>query len=593
MADWLNGYSKVIINGEEHYILSTFDTRYLKLDDAKLLELSDMNITLPANLDVLVYDLATGKWVNKTMDTAGLATKTGIQTLTNKTLTSPVINCQAAGSVQIPEDTPVNAVASSLTTALAGANNDIVWTAATKGADGDNITIEYVDPGTPSAALSVDVVGNAITVNLATDAGTSSSADIGAGLDGTVTTEVDTPGAAGDVYTIEVVLGTYAETSLVTALVGTDITVTLASDGGTKSSADIGAGANGVVTTEVDTPGVAGDAFSIEVVMGLVAGGAMAAAKLAQAITVTLGMDSGQCATAQIGSGVNGRVDLALTAPGVAGNAWTVTVDGAGADDCDLSAGQVGTDITVQLGKVGAALDPTKNTAALVAAALTALGSLDFTAVASGDGSGVFLAGEGPSNFEGGVDIAADDTKNTAALIAAAIDTLDEVSATASGDGSTAISAIEGPTAFAGGADALPDDTKNTAALIAAAISLHDGVTATASGTGADPISAAEGPTAFVGGVDPAITSTADDVKAAVATDVDAAALVSGADAGGDDGSGTVIAMVATPLAGGVDGTVGLANEIRQDDSWFYLCGTAGNTVSDANWRRITKGAAY
>ena len=67
---------------------------------------------------------------------------------------------------------PVNAVASTLTTSLTGANNDMVFTAKRKGAYGNGITVAYVNPGTPSAALSVAVVGKAITVNLATGAGT-------------------------------------------------------------------------------------------------------------------------------------------------------------------------------------------------------------------------------------------------------------------------------------------------------------------------------------------------------------------------------------------------------------------------------------
>ena len=67
---------------------------------------------------------------------------------------------------------PVNAVAATITTSLPGANNDLVFTAKRKGVYGNEITVAYVDPGTPSAALSVAVVGKAITVNLATGAGT-------------------------------------------------------------------------------------------------------------------------------------------------------------------------------------------------------------------------------------------------------------------------------------------------------------------------------------------------------------------------------------------------------------------------------------
>jgi hypothetical protein len=55
-----------------------------------------------------------------------------------------------------------------LVTALAGANNDVIWTARTVGTGGNAITIAYVNPGGNNQALSVGVVGNAITVNLAT-----------------------------------------------------------------------------------------------------------------------------------------------------------------------------------------------------------------------------------------------------------------------------------------------------------------------------------------------------------------------------------------------------------------------------------------
>jgi len=45
-------------------------------------------------------------------------------------------------------------------------------------------------------------------------------------------------------------------------------------------------------------------------------------------------------------------------------------------------------------------------------------------------------------------------------------------------------------------------------------------------------------------------------------------------------------------LAGGVDGTVGEANETCADASYFYHA-IAANTVADANWRQVTLGVAY
>lgn len=59
--------------------------------------------------------------------------------------------------------------AASLTTSLTGTNNDLVYTADTAGTAGNSITIEYLDPATINASLSVDVTGTAIVINLATD----------------------------------------------------------------------------------------------------------------------------------------------------------------------------------------------------------------------------------------------------------------------------------------------------------------------------------------------------------------------------------------------------------------------------------------
>ncbi len=58
-------------------------------------------------------------------------------------------------------------------------------------------------------------------------------------------------------------------------------------------------------------------------------------------------------------------------------------------------------------------------------------------------------------------------------------------------------------------------------------------------------------------GVAPAITSTAALIKTAIEASAAATALVTVANAGGNDGTGVVIALAATPLASGVDGTAG------------------------------------
>ncbi|MCK5641145.1 MAG: hypothetical protein KAJ19_10120, partial [Gammaproteobacteria bacterium] len=51
------------------------------------------------------------------------------------------------------------------------------------------------------------------------------------------------------------------------------------------------------------------------------------------------------------------------------------------------------------------------------------------------------------------------------------------------------------------------------------------------------------------------------------------------------DGAGAV-------MTGGIDGTVGVANEHCADASYVYHA-IAANTIADANWRRVSLGAVY
>ena len=69
------------------------------------------------------------------------------------------------------EDIDMSGTYASKTTALAGANNDVVWTAKTIGSIGNMLQIQYVDPAGNNQALSVSVVGTLIRVSLATGAG--------------------------------------------------------------------------------------------------------------------------------------------------------------------------------------------------------------------------------------------------------------------------------------------------------------------------------------------------------------------------------------------------------------------------------------
>jgi hypothetical protein len=109
-------------------------------------------------------------------------------------------------------------------------------------------------------------------------------------------------------------------------------------------------------------------------------------------------------ATAAIGAGVDGVVTTTVDAAGTAGNTWTIEVVAGVGLNVALSANTVGTDITVTLGTDGAgALDPTKNTATLVAGVITALALV--TAAASGTGATPLAAPEGPTTFTGGLGI--------------------------------------------------------------------------------------------------------------------------------------------------------------------------------------------
>ena len=61
-------------------------------------ELTDVTITTVADNEVLAYDSTSSEWINQTAAEAGLATLTGTETLTNKTLTTPTIDLSGVTS---------------------------------------------------------------------------------------------------------------------------------------------------------------------------------------------------------------------------------------------------------------------------------------------------------------------------------------------------------------------------------------------------------------------------------------------------------------------------------------------------------------
>lgn len=81
---------------------------------------------------------------------------------------------------------PVNAVAATANVNPTGDDNALTFTARVYGAAGNGISIRYVDPGAASQSLAVSVVGQAITVSLATGSGsaiTSTAADVKAAIE--------------------------------------------------------------------------------------------------------------------------------------------------------------------------------------------------------------------------------------------------------------------------------------------------------------------------------------------------------------------------------------------------------------------------
>jgi len=109
-----------------------------------------------------------------------------------------------------------------------------------------------------------------------------------------------------------------------------------------------------------------------------------------------------KAASQTIGAGQDGEVTVTAAVKGVAGNDLDIIVSNAGADDCAMTADIAAGVITVTLGKTAAALEPTKNTATLVAAAINLL--TEVTAAASGTGDDSLVAAEASQDFVGGQD---------------------------------------------------------------------------------------------------------------------------------------------------------------------------------------------
>lgn len=136
-------------------------------------------------------------------------------------------SCQAVYDVSAPSaktfDSPLFA---------ALVNQSLTYTAVTAGADGNDISLELLDTGVPSQALEINVVADAISVNLELDAGTASELE----EQDLTYTAVDV-GVAGDSITIQYI-GDGASGSETVDVTTTHIVVHMDPTAVTGSSAD-------------------------------------------------------------------------------------------------------------------------------------------------------------------------------------------------------------------------------------------------------------------------------------------------------------------------------------------------------------------
>jgi hypothetical protein len=448
--------------------------------------------------------------------------------------------------VELGTDPDANAI----TTIGSGTNGIVTVEVDAAGSAGNTDTIEVilgVDGGNLGAALA----GTDLTVTLGMTSASAATATIGTGADGEVDIEVDLNGAAGNDYTVAVDASVATQRALSAALVDTDLTVNLATSGLAKASTSIGTGEHGSVNIEVDAAGTNGNAYTVTVDATILTQRALSAGLNAQALTVTLATTGVTNATSYIGSGENGRVMITADIAGTNGNAFTIAVATTANLNAAMTANLAGSDITVTLGTDGAgAPDNAKNTATLIAAAIQALAGV--SAVATGTGAGALTVAEEGKTFTGGTNQLAT-VQNTATLVTAAINNgTAGLTATASGTGADSLSASEVVKNFAGGTNQLAA-ASNTATLVAAAINNGTaGLTATASGTGVTALALAEVQKDFAGGLDMApdpAKNTATLVTAAINDNT----VGLTATASGDGSTSLSTAVVKKNFTGGTD----------------------------------------
>lgn len=105
-------------------------------------------------------------------DSRGLAPNRRMTLLKAFILSTSIATLSAGATVKLEEVNPTKTKATLSTNLTGNTNNDLKFTAVDGGTAGNDITIRYLNTGLPNVAESVSVTGKAITVTLATGAGT-------------------------------------------------------------------------------------------------------------------------------------------------------------------------------------------------------------------------------------------------------------------------------------------------------------------------------------------------------------------------------------------------------------------------------------
>ncbi|MGA2597189.1 MAG: hypothetical protein ABSH09_09390, partial [Bryobacteraceae bacterium] len=420
-------------------------------------------------------------------------------------------------------------------------NAALTFTAAAAGTPGNSITVALVNGGN-SQSLSSTVVGNVITVNLATSnvgavtstasqvasyledqssftalasvtaGGTGASAVVAAAataLAGGTTASglsitAKTPGTAGDA--INVTFQHAGNNSTLSATVtGNNVVVNLAT-GGTGLTTSTATLVNAYLNTYAPFEAIATSALTgagtgivpDSVATNLTGGGDAAAASFGGALTASL----------NLGGTGNSGLNFTAAASGSGGNAYTVQLAQSG-NNTALGVTVAGNVITVALATNGTG--SVTSTSADVAAYLT--GQSAFTAVASvaatGDGSGL-VANAAATNLAGGGNSG---LTITAATPGAAGDAIN-VTFQSSGNSSTLSDTVTGNNVVVNLATNASGVATSTAAQVNTLLGLDSNFTAIATssltgGNAGDGVVAASAATNLTGGAAPSLTFTA------------------------------------------------------------------------------------